>query len=73
MTLSLKENKADRVYLIPFLPYESKALALWKKQLEDKGCSVEISKPAVVGKKAIADVMVSRLRKALNELDISER
>ncbi len=73
VTLSLKESKADRVYLIPFLPYESTALALWKKQLEDKGCNVEITKPAVVGEKAITDVMVSRLRKALNELDISER
>ena len=73
VALHLEECKAKKIYLIPFLPYKSTALALWKKELEDKGRDVEIIKPAVVGQKTIIDVMVARLKTALDELNIAER
>jgi sirohydrochlorin cobaltochelatase len=71
---SLKELKADRISLVPFLPYQSPTLALWKKSLEDGGKrTVQIAKPAVVGQEAAMDVLILRLKKALNELGFAER
>jgi len=70
---SLDERKADRIYLVPFLPYQTPALASWKRSLEGEGRSVQIAKPAVVGHEAAIDVMISRLKTALNELGLEER
>ena len=69
---SLDERKANRIYLVPFLPYQSPALASWKKSLEDKGRNVNVIKQAVVGQQAIIDVMISRLKTALNELGLEK-
>jgi sirohydrochlorin cobaltochelatase len=68
----LDERKADRIYLVPFLPYQSPALASWKKSLEDKGRNVNVAKQAVVGQQAVIDVMISRLKTALNELGLEK-
>jgi sirohydrochlorin cobaltochelatase len=71
---SLKELKADRISLMPFLPYQSPTLALWKKSLEDGGKrTVQIAKLPVVGQEAAMDVLILRLKKALNELGFAER
>jgi sirohydrochlorin cobaltochelatase len=69
---SLDERKADRIYLVPFLPYQSPALASWKKSLEDKGRKVNMVKQAVVGQQAVIDVMISRLKTALNKLGLEK-
>ena len=69
---SLDERKADRIYLVPFLPYQSPALASWKKSLEDKGRNVNVAKQAVVGQQAVIDVMISRLKTALNKLGLEK-
>jgi sirohydrochlorin cobaltochelatase len=70
---SLNDRKADRIYLVPFLPYQTLALASWKKGLEDEGRNVKVAKPAVMGQEAVVDVMVSRLKTALDELGLAER
>jgi hypothetical protein len=40
--------------------------------LEDKGRKVNVVKQAVVGQQAIVDVMISRLKTALNKLGLEE-
>ncbi len=67
---SLDERKTDRIDIVPFLPYQSPALASWKKTLEDKGLKVNVAKQAVIGQQAAIDVMISRLITALNELGL---
>ena len=67
---SLDERKADKIYLVPFLPYQSPALASWKKSLEDEGRNVNVVTQAVVGQQAAIDVMITRLKTALNELGL---
>lgn len=70
---SLDERKASRIYLVPFLPYQSPALASWKKSLAKKGRKVNVVKQAVVGQQAAMDVMISRLQAAIDELGLAER
>jgi sirohydrochlorin cobaltochelatase len=69
---ALDERKADRIYLVPFLPYQTPTLASWKKSLEGKGRSVKITEQAVIGQEAAIDVMISRLKTALNELGLEK-
>lgn len=73
VALSLDERKADRIYLVPFLPYQTPALASWKQSLEDGGHNVKLIGEPVVDQEAVIDVMISRLKKALDELGLAER
>lgn len=71
---SLSELKAERISIVPFLPYQTKTLASWKKSLEDGGQRhIKIAKTAVVSKEAAMDVLIMRLKRALSELGFTER
>ena len=70
---SLKNSSSADVCLVPFLPYQTPMLAAWKTALEDSGFRVkQISEPLIGQKKAV-DVMISRLKEAINELGLAER
>ena len=68
---SLKNSGATDVYLVPFLPYQTPALAAWKTALKDNGSRVRQIKEPVIGQKKALDVMISRLKKALDELGLA--
>jgi len=70
---SLKHSSAADVYLVPFLPYQTPALAAWKTALEDNGYRVRPIKEPVIGQRKALDVMISRLKGAMNELGLGER
>ncbi len=65
---SLKNSSAVDVYLVPFLPYQTPTLAAWKTALEGKGYRVKQVKEPVIGQKKALNVMISRLKKAIDEL-----
>lgn len=67
---SLKNSGATDVYLIPFLPYQTPALAAWKSALEGSGYHVKPIKEPVIGHKKALDVMISRLKAAIDELGL---
>ena len=67
---SLKNSSATDVYLVPFLPYQTPALAAWKTALEDSGYRVRQIKEPVIGQRETLDVMISRLRAAIGELGL---
>jgi hypothetical protein len=48
---SLKNSGATDVYLVPFLPYQTPALAAWKTALKDNGSRVRQIKEPVIGQK----------------------
>lgn len=70
---SLKHSSAADVYLVPFLPYQTPALAAWKTALEDNGYRVRPIKEPVIGQRKALDVMISRLKGAMDELGLGER
>ncbi len=70
---SLKSSSLEAVYLVPFLPYQTPALATWKAALEDRGYRVKQFKDPVIGQKTAMGVMISRLEKALDELGLEEK
>ena len=51
-----------------FCPYQTPALAAWKKALEDSGYGVRQIKEPLMGQRETLDVMISRLKAALDEL-----
>jgi sirohydrochlorin cobaltochelatase len=65
---SLKNSSAEDVYLVPFLPYHSPVLATWKTVLEENGYRVKQIKEPVIGQKKALDVMISRLKEAIDKL-----
>jgi sirohydrochlorin cobaltochelatase len=65
---SLKNSGAADVYLVPFLPYQTPALAAWKTALEEGGYRVRQIKEPVIGQREALDVMISRLKDAIDEL-----
>ncbi len=68
---SLKNSGAADVYLVPFLPYQTPKLAVWKAALQDGGFRVrQVSEP-VIGNKEALDVMMSRLKAAIDELGLA--
>ncbi len=70
---SLKNSNAVDVYLVPFLPYQTPALAAWKTALEDSGYRVRQIKEPVIGQRDALDVMIARLKGALDTLGLGER
>ena len=70
---SLKNSGATDVYLVPFLPYQTPSLAMWKTALEDKGYRVKQIKEPVIGQIKALDVMISRLEVAINELGLVQQ
>ncbi len=68
---SLKNSGTADVYLVPFLPYQTPALAAWKTALEDSGYRVKQIKEPVIGQKKALDVMISRLKAAIAELGLT--
>jgi sirohydrochlorin cobaltochelatase len=70
---SLKNSDASVVYLVPFLPYQTPALAAWKTALVDSGYRVRQIKEPVIGQKKAMDVMISRLKAAVNELGLAKK
>jgi len=68
---SLKNSGAADVYLVPFLPYQTPALAAWKTALEDSGYRVRQIKEPLVGQKEALDVMISRLKDAIDKLGLT--
>ncbi len=70
---SLKSSNSEAVYLVPFLPYQTPALATWKTALEDRGYSVKQYKDPVIGQTTALDVMITRLKEAIDELDLAEK
>jgi cobalamin biosynthesis Co2+ chelatase CbiK len=65
---SLKKSGITSVYLVPFLPYQTPALAAWKTVLDDNGYHTRQIKEPLIGKKNSLEVMISRLRDAIDEL-----
>jgi sirohydrochlorin cobaltochelatase len=70
---SLKESSAVDVYLVPFLPYQTPALDSWKSTLEDSGFRVKQIKEPVIGQQKALDVMISRLKEAIDDLGLAEK
>ena len=70
---SLKWSRAMSVFLVPFLPYQTPALAAWKKGLEAKGYRVWQMEKPVIGQRKAMDVMIFRLKVALNELGLEKK
>ena len=70
---SLKNSSSENIYLVPFLPYQTPALAAWKTALEDRGYCVKQVKDPVIGQTTALDVMISRLEEAIGELDLVEK
>lgn len=68
---SLKKSNATDLYLVPFLPYQTPALADWKTTLEENGFRVRKIKEPVIGHRKALDVMIARLKAAVDELGIS--
>ena len=68
---SLKKSGAVEVHLVPFLPYQTPELATWKAALEDGGFRVKQVKEAVIGQKKAMDVMILRLKAAIDELGLT--
>ena len=66
-------SSSEAVYLVPFLPYQTPALATWKTALEDRGYRVKQFEEPVIGQKTALDVMISRLEKALDVLGLEEK
>jgi hypothetical protein len=58
---------------VPFLPYQTPALAAWKTALEDMGYSVKQVREPVIGQNIALDVMISRLEEPIGELDLEEK
>ena len=65
---SLKSSGAEDVYLVPFLPYQTPELAAWKTTLKDNGFRVKQVEDPVIGQNKVLDVMISRLKAAIDEL-----
>ena len=58
---------------MPFLPYQTPVLADWKTTLENSGYRVRQISAPLVGKKKVVDVMISRLKEAIDELGLEDR
>ncbi len=69
---SLKNTGSTDVYLVPFLPYQTPSLAKWKSTLENNGYRVKQIKESVIGQKEALDVMISRLKEAIDELGLKK-
>jgi sirohydrochlorin cobaltochelatase len=68
---SLKNSGATDVYLVPFLPYQTPAMANWKTALQDGGYRVKQIEEPVIGQINALDVMITRLNAAIGELGLS--
>jgi sirohydrochlorin cobaltochelatase len=71
VTRSLKNSNVTDVYLVPFLPYKTPALAAWKTALEKNGYRVKQIQEPVIGQKKAMDVMIARLKAAIDELGLA--
>jgi len=67
---SLKNSSLTDLYLVPFLPYQTPALSSWKIALEKNGYRVRQIAEPVIGQKQAQDVMISRLKEAIDELGL---
>jgi len=67
---SLKNSSSTDVYLVPFFPYQTPALITWKTALENNGYRVKQIKESLIGTKETLDVMISRLKVAIDELGL---
>ena len=67
---SLENNNSTEVYLVPFLPYQTPLLTDWKTTLEDSGYRVKQIITPLVGQYQVIDVMISRLRDAIDKLGL---
>jgi cobalamin biosynthesis Co2+ chelatase CbiK len=68
---SLENSGATDVYLVPFLPYQTPAMANWKTALQDGGYRVKQIEEPVIGRINALNVMISRLKLAINELGLA--
>ena len=69
---SLQNSSSENVYLVPFLPYQTPTLAAWKIALENRGYHVKQIKEPVIGHGEALDVMISRLKAAIDELGLPQ-
>jgi sirohydrochlorin cobaltochelatase len=69
---SLQNSSSENVYLVPFLPYQTPTLAAWKIALENSGYHVKQIKEPVIGHGEALDVMISRLKAAIDELGLPQ-
>jgi sirohydrochlorin cobaltochelatase len=69
---SLKNSGATDVYLVPFLPYQTPAMAKWKTSLQDGGYRVKQIEEPVIGRINALNVMITRLKAAIGELGLAQ-
>jgi cobalamin biosynthesis Co2+ chelatase CbiK len=70
---SLQAIGARDVYLVPFLPYQTPALAAWETALEDSGYRVRPTSDPLIGQAEAQGFMIERLLEALAELGMQKR
>lgn len=67
---ALDDSGVTKISLVPFLPYQTPALAAWGTALEKSGFRVRTIEESIIGREKAMDVMVLRLQTAMKELDL---